>query len=238
MKEIERRIIRAAEVLFAERGFEVTWAEISAATDLPPTILRRHFRNKSFLVAKVLARLVARRWRPEWDALLANRAAPLERRLIRFFAEYATHGGRIATRLSMRVAVSPVYASSRAAVDSSLARRVLLPIIRELRYELDLPPPHERSVLAGELELVQMICGAVAYPNLRLHVFGMPVHVNLAELSAMMVRAWLPGARAEIKRLHGVVAPAVQPAPLLATMEQTSIESRAIVQATEEAACE
>src|SRR5438270_12707284 len=120
MKENERRIVRAAEALLAERGFEVTWAEIAAAADLPPAIIRRYFRNKSLLAAKVLARLVSRRWRSEWDALLANRAAPLERRLIRFFAQYATHSGRIATRLTMRTALSPMHASSRAAVDGAL----------------------------------------------------------------------------------------------------------------------
>ena len=236
MRDTERRILRAAEGLFAERGFDVTWTDLANAADVPPALVRRYFRNKSLLVDKVFARLAARRWRSEWEPMLANRAAPLERRLIRFFTEYATHGARTGTRLSMRAALSDGLANAKAAFDGALARRALLPIVRELRHDAALPAPEERNILAGELELVHMICGAVTYPNVRLHIFDVPVHGNLAELVAMMVRTWLPGARAEIVRLHGS-APAVQAAPLLAVMETPSGPAMPHVEVIEEAFC-
>lgn len=237
MRETERRIVRAAEVLFADRGFDVTWTDLAAAANVPPAVVRRYFRNKSLLVDKVFARLAARRWRPEWEAMLANRTAPLERRLIRFFTEYTTHAPRTSTRLAMRAALSDGLANAKAAFDAALARRALLPIVRELRHDAGLPTPEERHILAGELELVHMICGAVTYPNVRLHIFDVPVHGNLAELVAMMVRTWLPGARAEIVRLHRAVQPVLQPAPLLAATHPSSAPSLPHVEVIEEAVC-
>src|SRR3982750_4499052 len=124
MKETERQILRAAEVLFADRGFEITWADIAAATGLTPGVLRRYFRTKSLLVDKVVARLLARRWRSEWDALLGNRAAPLERRLIRFFTEYQTQGNRISTRLWTRAGLAGLHSAGRYSYHAFVVARV------------------------------------------------------------------------------------------------------------------
>ena len=238
MRETERRIVRAAEAVFAERGFDVTWTDLAAAAGVPPAVIRRYFRNKSLLVDKVLARLAAKRWRPEWEALLANRAAPLERRLIRFLTEYASHAARNSTRLSMRAALTDGLANAKAVFDSALARRALLPIVRELRHDVGVPSPEQRNILAAELELVHMICGAVTYPNVRSHIFDAPVNGNVAELVAMMVRTWLPGARAELTRLHAVVAPTVAPAPLLAAIQSPITGMAPAVEVLEEAVCE
>ncbi|HZQ61650.1 MAG TPA: helix-turn-helix domain-containing protein [Casimicrobiaceae bacterium] len=202
MKEIERRIVRAAEALFAERGFEVTWADIAAATDLSPTMLRRYFRTKSLLVDKVMARLFAGRWRPEWEGFLGNRAAPLERRLIRFFTEYRAHANRTSTRLWTRAGLAGMHASGKYSYHAPLMRRIVLPIVRELRHELDLEPVEQRPLSPAETELVLMLHGSIASASTRTHVFDLPVHGNVAELVAMMVRVWLPGARAELARLH------------------------------------
>ena len=49
--------------------------------------------------------------------------------------------------------------------------------------------------------LVQMLHGAIAFPHTRSHIFDMDVHGRLPELVAMMVRVWLPGAIAEVRRL-------------------------------------
>jgi len=238
MRETERRIVRAAETLFAEHGFDVTWTDLASAAGVPPAVVRRYFRNKSLLVDKVLARLAAKRWRPEWEALLANRAAPLERRLIRFLTEFASHAARNSTRLSMRAALTDGLANAKAVFDSALARRALLPIVRELRRDIGVPPPEERNILATELELVHMICGAVTYPNVRSHIFDAAVNGNVAELVAMMVRTWLPGARAEMQRLHAMEPATLRAAPLFAAIESPQAASAPAMEVLEEALCE
>ena len=47
-----------------------------------------------------------------------------------------------------------------------------------------------------------MLHGAIAFPHTRGHIFGMQVIGRLDDLVAMMVRVWMPGALAEIRRLH------------------------------------
>ena len=49
-----------------------------------------------------------------------------------------------------------------------------------------------------------MGCGgswmAIAFPHTRSNIFGMDVYGTLEKLVPMMVRVWLPGALAEIRR--------------------------------------
>ena len=228
MKETERQILRAAEVLFADRGFEITWADIAAATDLTPGVLRRYFRTKSLLVDKVVARLLARRWRPEWDTLLGNRAAPLERRLIRFFTEYQTQGNRNSTRLWTRAGLAGLHSAGRYSYHAFLVARVIGPMLRELRHEQDLPSPEQRPLLSAEVELGYLLYGSLAFPNTRMHVFDLPVYGSAAEIAALMVRTWLPGARAEISRLHALaVDQELAPLPDTARAPERAFESQA-----------
>jgi AcrR family transcriptional regulator len=194
------RMLDAATTLFAERGFEVSMAQIARRARVPPQQLRRRFGGKRGLVDAVIARLFASRWKTRWDALLAERSIPLQQRLVRFYTEYRRNTDRTSSRLWNRAGLMGVHASGR--FSSKLAERVLVPIARELRREAKLPAPEARPITKAEIELVQMLHGAVAFPNIRRHVYGMDVHGPLGELIAMMVRVWLPGARAEIRRLN------------------------------------
>jgi len=197
----EQRILATAERLFAERGFDVPIAEIAQGAGMKPATLRRHFGCKAALVDSVLARLFAGRWRSGWDTLLADRRIALDERLVRFFTEYRKHNGRISTRLWTRAGLAGLHASPKFRFSATLAARILLPVIRELRHEQGLPAPADVPVGPMELELVQILHGSIAFPNTRSHVFDMPFHGELADLVVMIVRVWLPGARAEISRL-------------------------------------
>lgn len=199
--ENERRVLATAQQLFAERGFDVTIIEIAQSAAVTPAQLRRHFRSKTALLDRVLERLFEGRWRSEWDTLLTDRTIALDERLVRFFTEYRGHTDRISTRLWTRAGLAGLHASPKFSFGHTLAERILFPVIRELRYELELPSPADSPISPMEIELVQMLHGSIAFPNTRSHVFNMPFHGNLAELVAMMVRVWMPGARAEIKRL-------------------------------------
>jgi hypothetical protein len=72
-------------------------------------------------------------------------------------------------------------------------------VARELRHEAGVAS--RRAVSKKEIELVQMLHGAIAFPHTRSHIFDMNVYGRLPDLVAMMVRVWLPGAIAEAKRL-------------------------------------
>jgi hypothetical protein len=73
-------------------------------------------------------------------------------------------------------------------------------MIREMRHDLKLPA--KSTVTGQELEVAMVVHAAIAFPHTRSFIFGMDVHGSLETLVPMMVRVWLPGAKAELKRLN------------------------------------
>lgn len=196
----EARILEAAWRLFAADGFGVTLETIAGAARVSPAEMRRAFRSKQALVERVMKRLFEGRWKPEWDALLVDRRLPLEKRLARFYIEYRGNIERNGARLWTRAGLLGLHASGN--FSATLARRILIPMVRELRHEAGVRGRADRKVTGRELELAQVLHGAIAFPHTRSHVFGMDVHGSLPQLVPMMVRVWLPGAKAEVRRLN------------------------------------
>ena len=144
-------------------------------------------------------RYFASRWKPEWETLLADRRLPLQKRLTRFYSEYRGNITRTGARLWNRAGLTGYHAKGN--FSATLEKRILKPVVLELRHEARVET--NRRVSHAEIELVQMLHGAIAFPHTREHIYGMAVHGRLPNLVAMMVRVWLPGAVAEIRRLHG-----------------------------------
>lgn len=147
---------------------------------------------------RVLARLFAGRWKPEWDALLVDRRLPLGERLARFYAEYRGNIGRTQARLWTQAGLLGLHGP---AFSRTLEKRILVPVVRELRHAAGVES--KRAVSKKEIELAQMLHGAIAFPHTRRHIFDMTVYGRLPDLVAMMVRVWLPGALEEQRRLTG-----------------------------------
>jgi hypothetical protein len=144
----------------------------------------------------IAAQLFAGRWQPKWDALLVDRSIPLEKRLSRFYAEYRGRVKRSEARLWTRAGLLGMHGPR---FSRTLEQRILVPVARELRHEAGVKS--KRPVSRKEIELVQMLHGAIAFPHTRRYIFDMNVYGRLPELVAMMVRVWLPGAIEESRRL-------------------------------------
>ena len=140
----------------------------------------------------------AGRWRAEWDDLLVDRKLPLAKRLTRFYCEYR---GRITRSEARQWTRAGLAGQHGPAFSRTLEKRILIPVVRELRHAAGVRS--KRPVSRKEIELVQMLHGAIAFPHTRRHIFDMNVYGRLPDLVAMMVRVWLPGARQEIRRLTG-----------------------------------
>lgn len=197
---IEERILVAAEHLFAERGFETPLAQVARAARVSPAALRRCFASKRKLLDRVIDRLFAGRWKPEWDVLLVDRTLPLEERLVRFYTEYRSNIQRTGARLWTRTGLMGLHVTRN--FSGTLAERILKPVIRELRHEAGVRRAPGRAVTTQEQELAQVLHGAVSFPHTRSFIFGMDVHGKLGDLIATMVRVWMPGAIAEVRRLN------------------------------------
>jgi hypothetical protein len=142
------------------------------------------------------AQVFAGRWQSKWDALLVDRSIPLEKRLSRFYSEYRGRIKRSEARLWTRAGLLGMHGPK---FSRRLEKRILVPIARELRHEAGVKS--KRPVSKKEIELVQMLHGAIAFPHTRSYIFDMNVYGKLPALVAMMVRVWLPGAIAEVRRL-------------------------------------
>ncbi len=198
-RDEEERIVDAAFRLYAEQGFDVPLAKIARSARTSPAALIRSVGGKKALLDRVFKRLFAGRWKPEWDALLVDRTLTLEARLARFYVEYRGNIERSGARLWTRAGLLGLH--KKGDFSGTLAKRILEPIIRELRHEAGLAGSAALPVTGREIELAQVLHGAIAFPHTRSHVFDMTVHGSLEELVPMMVRVWLPGAREEIRRL-------------------------------------
>ena len=191
-KRMGAKIIAAAARLYAEHGFDVPLSRIARAARVPEARLRRI----GNLREQVLAQLFAGRWQPEWDSLLIDRRLPLEERLTRFYAQYRGKIERGEARLWTRAGLLGMHGPR---FSRTLEKRILVPVARELRHEAGVRS--KRAVSGCEIELVQMLHGAIAFPHTRSYIFDMDVHGRLPGLIAMMVRVWLPGAIEECRRL-------------------------------------
>ncbi|HZM35988.1 MAG TPA: hypothetical protein VFC18_16020 [Burkholderiales bacterium] len=189
-------MLAAAARLYAEHGFDVPLSRIARAARVPEAGVRRLAGGTERLRRRVLAQLFAGRWKAQWDTLLADRSLPLRERLTRFYAEYRGGITREEARLWTRAGLLGMHGP---AFSRTLEKRILAPVARELRHEAGVGVPG--TVSTREIELVQMLHGAIAFPHTRSHIFDMDVHGPLSELVAMIVRVWLPGALAEARRL-------------------------------------
>jgi AcrR family transcriptional regulator len=192
------RVLTTAERLFAEEGFEVPLSRVERAARVSPAVFRKAAPSKKALLDQVFKRLFAGRWKGEWDALLVDRSQTLEARLSRFYVEYRGNITRTGARLWTRAGLLGLHA--KGGFSATLAKRILIPIVHELRHEAGLPPL-KRKVTGAELEVATVVHAAIAFPHTRSHLFGMDVHGTLEQLVPMMVRVWLPGAKAELRRL-------------------------------------
>jgi hypothetical protein len=190
----EARIIAAATRLYAEEGFDVAPARIARAARVSPKALG----SPQALRERVFAANFGGRWKPEWEALLRDRRIPLEARLVRFYSEYRGNITRTNARLWTRAGLQGMHGKGN--FRATLEARVLAPIARELRHAAGIPAGGK--VTHAEIELVQMLHGSIAFPHTRSHIFDMDWYGRLPDLVAMMVRVWLPGAKAEMRRLH------------------------------------
>jgi AcrR family transcriptional regulator len=203
--EREGAIVQAAADLFAERGFGVSTRDIAHLLGVTQALLYRYFPSKQALIDRVLAeRFGGDRWNPEWDALLANRKLPLVERLVRFYEAYRRRSSPVSLKLWVQAGLSGAHVAGR--YSGKLTRRVLAPIIRELRHEAGLPGFPERGFMRGERELAMVLHGGLGFIDIRKHVYRMPMPDNLNDLQALHVRSFIPGALEELRRLHSAAA--------------------------------
>lgn len=192
----ERRaeFIQKSIRLFAENGFESSTRELARRLGVTQPLLYRYFPSKQELVSAVYDEVYVRRWRPEWEDLIADRSRPVVDRLIEFYGAYTDaifhpdwiriylysglKGEAINTRY-MRVVVS----------------KILGPIFNEVRHDMGLPP---REPTQLEIDKMWVVHGGIFYFGVVKLVYQKSTPDNKAETIAFGVRAMVEGLKAEL----------------------------------------
>lgn len=194
------QIVEGAAAFFAERGFEAPTRELAERLGVTQALLYRYFRSKEELIERVLEHSFGPRKRRGSVSLLGDRALPLEDRLSAFYQDYLAGVSATSIRLFVRGGLEGRGLAGR--FSGSLTETILHPVVEELRHDLGLPDAGARPLMRGERELAMTLHGGLMFLAIRKFIYGMPMPDDLSDLVALQVRAFLPGARAEIARLH------------------------------------
>lgn len=157
--ERRRDFIRKSIELFAEDGFESSTRELARRLGVTQPLLYRYFPSKQDLVSAVYEEVYLRRWRPEWEALLADRTRPLRDRLTEFYAHYTDaifHPDWI--RIYLYSGLKGVEINAR--YMKLIVERIFAPIFNEIRADAGLPP---RALSDREIDEMWIIHGGIFY---------------------------------------------------------------------------
>ena len=157
--ERRKEFIQKSIKLFAEEGFESSTRELARRLGVTQPLLYRYFPSKQALIAAVYEEVYLRRWRPEWEDLIADRSRPLSKRLIEFYDKYTDaifHPDWI--RIYLYSGLKGVEINTR--YMDLVAGKILEPIITEARAEGGYP---SKPASDEDLDAIWMVHGGIFY---------------------------------------------------------------------------
>ncbi len=193
-EERREEFVQKAIEFFAEEGFASSTRELAKRLGVTQPLLYRYFDSKDELIAEVYEAVYVRRWRAEWDAMLADRETPLRERLVGFYRAYTEV---VFQRDWMRIFLFAGLKDggiNRRYIDR-VKTRILEPIVREYRYEKGLS---KGRVTKAETELAWVIHGGLYYYGVRTEIYGQTRSQGLAEVIETSVDSLL----ASLDRIH------------------------------------
>ncbi|MGT0194066.1 TetR/AcrR family transcriptional regulator [Burkholderia pyrrocinia] len=194
----ERQIVEKAIEHFATHGFSGSTRELARQIGVTQPLLYRYFPSKEALIDRVYDEIYT--WDPDWEKLIADRAVPLQERLVAFYRAYAqTILRREWIRTFIFAGLSREGFNTRYL--SRLRERVFLPVLRELRYEYDIATPATEAQRNAEIELVWSLHASIFYFGVRKWVYGLPVPDDLDTEIERLIDAFLHGTPATLKQL-------------------------------------
>ena len=167
-EERREEFLQKAIEFFAEEGFASSTRELAKRLDVTQPLLYRYFASKDELIAEVYETVYVRRWRAEWDEMLADRSVPVKERLVRFYHAYTDV---VFQRDWMRIFLFAGLkggAINRRYIDR-VSKRILQPILREYRHENGL---FTDEVSDQEIELAWSTHGGIYYYGVRTEIYG------------------------------------------------------------------
>ena len=192
----ERReaFLQKAIEFFADEGFSSSTRELAKRLDVTQPLLYRYFASKDALIAEVYEAVYVRRWRAEWDEMLADRSVPLRARLIGFYHAYTDV---VFQRDWMRIFLFAGLKGgeiNRRYIDR-VSARILQPIVREYRHASG---KFQGEVSDAEIELAWSVHGGIYYYGVRTEIYGQTPPMGLD----FVIETSIDGLIAALDRFH------------------------------------
>ncbi|MGB0629939.1 MAG: TetR/AcrR family transcriptional regulator [Alphaproteobacteria bacterium] len=198
--ERERQIVDEAIRYFAEVGFEGQTRELARRLGITQPLLFRYFPTKDDLIDRVYEEVYLRRWKENWTTDLQDRALPMEKRLMRYYEDYAA---TIFNHDWMRIFLfsglkgEPINRRYLEIV----RERILRVICAELRHHFGLSDPASVPIEADEIDIAWSLHAAIFYIGVRKLAYKEPVPDDLSPYIRRNVRTFLRGVEPELRDL-------------------------------------
>jgi len=198
-EERQQQILHGAIRYFSEMGFAGHTRELSRRLNITQPLLYRYFKSKKELIDKVYLHVFMGRWQPEWITLLQDRTVPLDKRLVRFYQEYA--------RATYQPEWIRIYMF--AGLESSDLNRRYLQLIKK---DLLVPCCKELRVYCGildenlpvseqEIEFYWTLHDGLFYTAVRETIYKSPMNVTFEDKVRYAVDNFLAGAKVVYPKL-------------------------------------
>lgn len=190
----ERQIVEGAISFFAEAGLEGHTRELARRLGITQPLLYRYFPSKDHLIERIYEEVYLRRWKPEWETVIADRSLPVCERFRRFEIDYQS---TIHDYAWLRIFVS----AGQKGFDlprrylGMVRERVFAPLLVEMRREFGLPTVDAQPLAEAEFELLFGIHGALVYVGLRRFVYGVEVLSEAPAIYEVLLDTSLAGLR-------------------------------------------
>ena len=186
------QFLKEAIQYFSEIGFDGGTRELATRLGVKQPLLYRYFSSKEDLIKQVYENVYIGRWRRDWDTLISDRSIPLRARLIEFYKAYAQVMFRPEwIRIYFFAGLKGLDINKRYV--AFMEEHVLKRICEEIRFAHDMPSVQEVPVKPQELAAFWIFHGGVFYYGVRREVYGVPVHVDVDELTELSVDSLLAG---------------------------------------------
>lgn len=165
---------------FSEHGLDGQLRDLARQLGITHTLLYHYFPTKQALIERVYTEIFEGRWKPEWEALLDDKALDTETKLTRFYSDYA----RVIlksdwVRIFVFSGLNDRYITDR--YFSMLKEKFFPRMVRETRKYRGITSRAKPS--ARELELLVGLHGSIFYMGIRRWIYGQSFHDTWPSIS-------------------------------------------------------
>jgi AcrR family transcriptional regulator len=189
-----------AASLFAAQGFTASTNDLAERMGVRKTLLYKYFPSKEGLIEEVLKAFLNTSWLSYFSDIVADRAIPLEERLIASFTSMLENEQEKSLRLLIRSMLDGIELPQ--GFFNEFDKKLILPIIIELRHIHNLTDIGSLPLMDSERELALGLYGSLFFYSIRRHIYKTQICDDQAALIKMYVAQFLMGTPKSLVAIH------------------------------------